>query len=1446
MAVSKKKKVKELNYFVLSLSVILLFCFVNIASAANPTVTFVSPTLSSGAYSNSSTLNINLTSEDADGITNITLAAYNSTGVAGSSILGSAINFSGTSQGISISGDYQKNITSGFTYSTWFKPEILSGSRALAGNSQYNTMGVAIAIEHNDISIYTETTGAEAVCGTDTYSLIQTGNWYHGVVTYNGTTIQIYVNGVLRNSCVRTVTNSTNNFRIGGDTMIGYNWAGSIDESAFFTSALNSSQVATLYNSGDGAYSRLSDSPSPQNIWHMDENTGTSVSDEAGLSTGTFFGSPQWVSGNISSTPLLFSATSPLTSIFNLLPDSIYYFNASSFDTLGNLGDSTTINLTVDTTTPLIEFISSTENSGATIYTNIISINVSASDINFANITFNLYNNTRALINSTTFSTSTNYTNFTNLADSTYYYNVTLTDLAGNINSTETRTITIDTVSQLISFVSPTPSNASSQDSTSIFINLSTSVSGQHYSFVDFDKSLALWLTMDNLDSTGSPYDLSYYGLYTNISNAGSQTTGKFGNGWSFNGISQYIEMTDLISGDNRFMDWLLPDRRNNNALPISPPGALTVLGWVNLSSNTTSQTFISKIDYNRRGWELGLTDTGNVTLFLGTTNPSNTLQNGQTGRYNLLTTPLTLNTNQWYHIAFVIDISNNYTSIYIDGVNQTFSEGIGSEGFNYSDDFSNYVPLIIGARINDSDNLQLTRNNFFNGTIDDIVVFDSTLSQNEISSLFNTSETQYYHNFTNIGFMNHSITGYSVNSLGYKGQSNLLIKTYNSSADVTSPTLSFISPTQDGYSKGNITLNISSSDASGRTYSFFSDGLIAWWRFEESNETFFKDDSIYGFNGECHVLQGNSTCPLFTPKGAFGGAYNFDGTNDFIDIQDNSTLTPENITISMWVKTNEQGFRKARYYITFGSFGMKLDDDYYAIRMTSTDGQHLASSYTDSGEWTNYIGTYDGNNLSIYRNGDLIESVSAPFGPWHTSNYAGIGRIPHIISSAGDIEDGLDEILIFNRSLSLSEIKSLYDSSQYSLQRDFTGLTGNQSYTIKSVDSFGNVVTSQLNFTIDDTNPSTNLTLPENNSYYNTAQNFTANLSDNSGLSNATLFIYNSTDSEINSTAFTAISGSLQSIVGVVVSLVDGFYHWFYQVFDLAGNQFLTDNRTITIDTTAPAISFVSPTLSSGTTYYQTSIHANISISDTVGIGTALINLYNSTGLVNTTSGNSSSIFVNFTSLVYGTYYLNATSNDTTGNVNNSETRTITLSAPSSSSTNTESGSGSGGSSWAPITEYTLNETQSLTRTSKNLGVGDKINFVIGTENHVLNITKISNNSAEIIIRSNPITILLKVGESKKLNISSSLYYDLYVKLESISGSKANITLQTINELISSKYKNISYSENSQDISNNQSDTPSEKNLSFIISIIIVILIIVMSLIYYYFYKINPPFNYP
>jgi tetratricopeptide (TPR) repeat protein len=161
------------------------------------------------------------------------------------------------------------------------------------------------------------------------------------------------------------------------------------------------------------------------------------------------------------------SQTANTTINWTSLPNAVYYYNVTLTDLAGNKNTTETREITLDTTYPLVSFMSPTANTSSYVPRGWIYANVSVTETNPANITFRLYNSTNGytLVNSTTYSmssqTANTTVNWTSLPDTTYYYNATISDYAANTNSTETRNITIDTTNPHISFVNPTPENNS-------------------------------------------------------------------------------------------------------------------------------------------------------------------------------------------------------------------------------------------------------------------------------------------------------------------------------------------------------------------------------------------------------------------------------------------------------------------------------------------------------------------------------------------------------------------------------------------------------------------------------------------------------------------------------------------------------------------------------------------------------------------------------------------------------------------------------------------------------------------------------------------------------------------------------------------------------------------------------------------------------------------------
>lgn len=132
---------------------------------------------------------------------------------------------------------------------------------------------------------------------------------------------------------------------------------------------------------------------------------------------------------------------------FTGLADETYTFNVTINDTAGNLNETTTRTVIIDTTSPLIEYVTPTEIDGSIVSQNFIEINITSSDVGVElnTILIRLYNSTRVLINTSLESTSSSYINFSGLNDGIYYFNATANDTLNNINNSVTRNVTLDT-----------------------------------------------------------------------------------------------------------------------------------------------------------------------------------------------------------------------------------------------------------------------------------------------------------------------------------------------------------------------------------------------------------------------------------------------------------------------------------------------------------------------------------------------------------------------------------------------------------------------------------------------------------------------------------------------------------------------------------------------------------------------------------------------------------------------------------------------------------------------------------------------------------------------------------------------------------------------------------------------------------------------------------------
>jgi hypothetical protein len=164
--------------------------------------------------------------------------------------LGQCAMFNGTTSKIQTAIDGPLG-ASPRSISCWFNPTGIQG-KALVG---YGTAGVANQVL--DITVATDSQIFANIWGanpkpTNTYTV---GAWNHAVVTYDGTTLKIYLNNGTPASATVTLTTVSNPFRFAWTTYTP--WAffnGLIDDVHMWNRALSAAEVTNLYNGGAGKY----------------------------------------------------------------------------------------------------------------------------------------------------------------------------------------------------------------------------------------------------------------------------------------------------------------------------------------------------------------------------------------------------------------------------------------------------------------------------------------------------------------------------------------------------------------------------------------------------------------------------------------------------------------------------------------------------------------------------------------------------------------------------------------------------------------------------------------------------------------------------------------------------------------------------------------------------------------------------------------------------------------------------------------------------------------------------------------------------------------------------------------------------------------------------------------------------------------------------------------
>ncbi len=423
------------------------------------------------------------------------------------------------------------------------------------------------------------------------------------------------------------------------------------------------------------------------------------------------------------------------------------------------------------------------------------------------------------------------------------------------------------------------------------------------------------------------------------------------------------------------------------------------------------------------------------------------------------------------------------------------------------------------------------------------------------------------------------------------------------------------------------------------------------------------------------------------------------------------------------------------------------------------------------------------------------------------------------------------DELQLSNLTMKIWNSTSLYYenttlASGNSLEINFSiNLTeDNYVWNCFSLDNKSNSDSESGNFSLTINEKFVTLSSPSNNSYTNVNDtNFTCNSQTDSvlQLANSTFYLWNSTGNlTYNETK--NISGNSNETIFNFTLTNEISYLWNCLSYDNGSELIFADaNFTLIYDITNPNITLVSPADGDSSLTGTNNVDFEYNVSEE--------NLANCSLIINdiedqTNNSINVSITNEFTkSLSVGSYDWKINCVDFAGNIQNSSARTLIINSPSSTSSSSGGGGGGGGGSSVEIipSTHNINQEQIKQGISKSLKVNNKLNFNIQNEEHSLIINKISSNELTLTISSDPITLILKIGETKKVNLNNNAYYDLEVFLSSIKNSRANINIKSINEKIPVKTIFILDNKINQSFNESENESIKESN-SFIIGLVI------------------------
>ena len=251
-------------------------------------------------------------------------------------------------------------------------------------------------------------------------------------------------------------------------------------------------------------------------------------------------------------------------------------------------------------------------------------------------------------------------------------------------------------------------------------------------------------------------------------------------------------------------------------------------------------------------------------------------------------------------------------------------------------------------------------------------------------------------------------------------------------------------------FESGNVTLSHDENNLADTLLLLHFDNNFSVGAWENLTD----DVSIYDNNGVCTSME---TCPEFNQTGYIGGAFEFDGVDDYINVSDaDFRFNTGDFSVAFWGKRTTTGevqfmLDKRDGNLDGWAFLMEADNTVTAsldlVEVTSTN-------IMPNNKWIHIVAVYDRSDvITLYFNG-ASEATSASISGdnMDTTKSFVIGK-PSYFSGANEFTGTIDEVRVWNRSLTAEEIRREYQKNLKLIPPSLNNYEHNSTFTSEIFD---------------------------------------------------------------------------------------------------------------------------------------------------------------------------------------------------------------------------------------------------------------------------------------------------------------------------------------------------------------------------------------------------------